>query len=87
MVGIELRLLYKNHVPRKAPYSLKSRLENINPTAQGIEKENLLVWSGFSVGKKNCLWAYAYPVLEIKFKLSPGHFHISNIHKIMVSGW
>lgn len=52
MVGIDLRLLYENHGPRKAPHSLKSRLENVNPTAQGKEKESLLVWSGFSVGKK-----------------------------------
>jgi len=37
--------------------------------------------------KKHYLWACAYSALHIKFKFSPGHFHITNIHKTMVSTW
>lgn len=79
----ELRLLCKSQVLRKAPHSVKELTRKYQPNRIRIRQRKFLCPDLASHWEENISWAYVYTVLEIKFKLSPGPFHIINIHKIM----
>ena len=83
----ELRFLYKSQVPRKASHCVKESTRKCQPNSTRIRERKFFCSGLASQREESVSWAYAYTVLEIECKLSPGPLHITNIHKIMACLW